>query len=243
MTSKRSLGIDVGLHHHDAVLLDGRAIAHTPVRFSDPRALADILQAWQPDVVAIDSPPSFAPSGSSRLAERELHRRGIRIFPCPSPERAEGIAFFDWMRVGFELFVVAAKAGFEVGVDASAVRRRAVEVYPHAAAVVLRGARPAAGTLRTARRKRDWRAAVLVDHGVPVGATCTVHQVDAALAALTGIRALEGAASGVGRQEEGVIVVPVSSLLDRYEPESTTSPQLSAIVGARGASKRYSPQV
>jgi hypothetical protein len=52
-----------------------------------------------------------------------------------------------------------------------------------------------------------------------VDATWTVHQVDAALAALTGIRALEGAASGVGRPDEGVIVVPVISLLDSYEPE------------------------
>jgi predicted nuclease with RNAse H fold len=215
----RALGIDVGQHHHDAVLLDGRSVARAPLRFSDPSRLEGLLEDWCPEVVAIDSPPRFAPSGASRSAERALHRRGIRIFPCPSAERAEGKAFFDWMRVGFDLFAVAAKAGFEVGLNSSDVRGRAVEVYPHGSAVTLRGARPAAGTLRSSHGKRAWRAQVLADHGVHVGAGCTVHQVDAAVAAFTGVRALEGAASGVGLPEEGVIVVPVRSLRDRYEPE------------------------
>jgi hypothetical protein len=126
------------------------------------------------------------------------------------------------MRVGFDLFATAAKAGFELGLDASAVRGRAVEVYPHGSAVTLRGARPPAGTLRSSRGKRAWRAQVLADNGVCVDAAFTVHHVDAALAAFTGVRALEGAASGVGRPEEGVIVVPVASLRDRYEPEGAT---------------------
>jgi predicted nuclease with RNAse H fold len=219
----RSLGIDVGQHHHDAVMLDGRAVVDAPVRFSDASRLRDLVETWRPEVVAIDSPPCFAPGGTSRWAERSLHRRGIRIFPCPCAERAEGNAFFDWMRAGFGLFVAAAEAGFPVSVDASAVRGRAVEVFPHGSAVTLRGARPAAGTTRSARRKRAWRSQVLADKGVHVGAGCTIHQVDAALAAFTGARALEGAASGVGRPEEGVIVVPVRSLHDRYEPEGTTA--------------------
>lgn len=219
----RSLGIDVGQHHHDAVLLDGRAVAHAPVRFSDPSRLDELIDAWRPEVVAIDSPPSFAPSGTSRAAERLLHRRGIRIFPCPCAERAEGNAFFDWMRAGFGVFAMAANAGFEVGVDAAAVQGRAIEVYPHGSAVTLRGARPAAGTLRTPRRKRAWRAQVLADNGVSVDDRATVHEVDAMLAALTGTRALEGVASAVGRPEEGVIVVPVRALLDRYESEGATS--------------------
>ncbi|HEY1636064.1 MAG TPA: DUF429 domain-containing protein [Acidimicrobiales bacterium] len=215
----RSLGIDVGQHHHDAVLLDGRAVAHAPVRFSDPSRLDELIDVWRPEVVAIDSPPSFAPSGTSRAAERSLHRRGIRIFPCPCAERAEGNAFFDWMRAGFGVFATAARAGFAVGLDASAVHGRAIEVYPHGSAVTLRGARPAAGTLRTSRRKRAWRAEVLADNGVWVDDRATVHQVDAMLAALTGGRALEGVASAVGRPEEGVIVVPVPALLDHYEDE------------------------
>lgn len=230
----RSLGIDVGLHHHDAVLVDDRAVVRSPVRFSDPSRLEELIEAWRPEVVAIDSPPCFAPSGTSRAAEHLLHRRGIRIFPCPCAERAEGNAFFDWMRAGFDLFASAAKAGFAVGLDASAVRSRAVEVYPHGSAVILRGARPAPGTLRTARGKRAWRAQVLADNGVSVGDRATVHQVDAMLAALTGARALEGFASAVGRPEEGVIVVPVRALLDHYEAEGAT-PRPSTHDSARGA--------
>jgi predicted nuclease with RNAse H fold len=218
----RSLGIDVGLRSHDAVLLDDRALVDAPVRFSEPGRLDELIDAWRPDVVAIDSPPSFAPNGTSRAAERLLHRRGIRIFPCPCAERAEGNAFFDWMRAGFDLFATAAKAGFGIGLDASAVHGRAVEVYPHGSAVILRGARPAPGTLRSARGKRAWRAQVLTDNGVSVGERATVHQVDAMLAALTGVRALEGVASAVGRPEEGVIVVPVRALLDHYEAEGAT---------------------
>jgi predicted nuclease with RNAse H fold len=219
----RALGIDVGLHDHDAVILDDRAVVDTPVRFSHASRLDELIDAWRPDVVAIDSPPSFAPSGTSRAAERLLHRRGIRIFPCPCAERAEGNAFFDWMRAGFGLFAAAAKAGFGVGLDASAVHGRAVEVYPHGSAVTLRGARPAPGTLRTSRGKRDWRAQVLADNGVSVGDRATVHQVDAMLAALTGARALEGVASAVGHLAEGVIVVPVGALREHYEVEGATS--------------------
>jgi predicted nuclease with RNAse H fold len=218
----RSLGIDVGLRSHDAVIMDDRAVVDAPVRFSDPSRLDELIDAWRPEVVAIDSPPSFAPSGTSRAAERLLHRRGIRIFPCPCAERAAGNAFFDWMRAGFGLFATAAKAGFGVGLDASAVAGRAVEVYPHGSAVTLRGARPAPGKLRTSRGKRDWRAQVLADNGVSVGDLATVHQVDAMLAALTGVRALEGVASAVGRTDEGVIVVPVSALREQYEVERAT---------------------
>lgn len=219
----RSLGVDVGQHHHDAVLLDGRAVAHAPVRFSDPRQLKELLEAWRPEVVAIDSPPRFAPTCTGRAAERALHRRGIRIFPCPSAERAEGKAFFDWMRTGFKLFAAAASAGFEVGCHASAVRHQALEVYPHGSAVTLRGALPPAGMLRSVAGKRGWRTQVLADNGVYPGPGWTVDQIDAALAAYTGVRALEGAASAVGQPEEGVIVVPVTDLHDRYEPEDATS--------------------
>jgi predicted nuclease with RNAse H fold len=218
----RALGIDVGLHHHDAVLLDDRAVVHAPVRFSVPSRLDELIDDWRPEVVAIDSPPNFAPTGTSRAAERLLHRRGIRIFPCPCAERAEGNAFFDWMRAGFDLFAAAATAGFGLGLDASAVHGRAVEVYPHGSAVILRGARPVPGTLRSSRGKRAWRAQVLADNGVSVGERATVHQVDAMLAALTGVRALEGVASAVGRPEEGVIVVPARALLDHYEAEGAT---------------------
>ena len=218
----RSLGIDVGQHRHDAVLLDGRAVAEAPVRFSDRRQLTELLEDWRPEVVAIDSPPRFAPTCAGRAAERDLHRRGIRIFPCPCADRAEGNAFFDWMRTGFEVFVAAAAAGYTVCGDATAVRGRALEVFPHGSAVTLRGARPPPGTLRSAAGKRAWRAQVLADNGVVVDDRWSVDQVDAALAAFTGVRALEGAASTVGRPEEGVIVVPVEDLRQRYEAEDGT---------------------
>jgi predicted nuclease with RNAse H fold len=238
----RSLGVDVGQRHHDAVLLDGRAVTHSPVRFSDPVQLKELLEAWRPEVVAVDSPPRFAPTCAGRAAERALHMRGIRIFPCPCAERAEGNAFFDWMRTGFEVFAAAAAAGYTVSCATTAVRGRALEVYPHGSAVTLRGARPPAGTLRSAAGKRAWRTQVLADYGVHAGPGWTVDQVDAGLAAFTGVRSLEGVASAVGQPDEGVIMVPVEDLHDRY-PAEDANPLTSVDTGvrARATSTRYSP--
>ena len=57
-------------------------------------------------------------------------------------------------------------------------------------------------------------------HAMPVSfARRAGHRVDAALAALTGFRALHGAACAVGDPTDGVIFLPVpeAELLDRYE--------------------------
>lgn len=115
--------------------------------------------------------------------------------------------------------LAAAAAGYPVSTDPDDVRARSLEVFPHATAVVLRGARPPLGCTRRTRSKREWRTCVLTDAGVDVSPLRSVHDVDAALAAITAARALAGEATAVGDPDEGVVVVPVRALRDRYERE------------------------
>jgi hypothetical protein len=109
------------------------------------------------------------------------------------------------MRVGFSIY--AAISDVYPRYRSGPVQGTAVEVFPEATAVLL------AGRLRGRdETKRDFRRAVLAAHGVDSGSLMTLDAVDAALAALTGLLALEGSFSSLGEASEGVIVVPVSSL-------------------------------
>jgi hypothetical protein len=74
-------------------------------------------------------------------------------------------------------------------------------VYPHATALRL-GGDPSAGS------KSVWRRAVLERAGVDTGALPSVDALDAALAALTGLLALEGQCEALGDDIDGVIVLP-----------------------------------
>lgn len=202
-----ALGVDVGTHPKwlDVVVLrdDGSPVATR--RKVEPGGLADLIQDWRPDVVAIDSPPSWARSGGSRRAERDLLRLGIRAFPVPSEPRAGG-RFFEWMRVGFLAFEAAARAGYP-RYRSGPVRGTAIEVFPHASAVALVGDLPPRGA-----HPRRWRAAVLERMGVAVEGLASADQVDAALAALTGIRALQGRFTPVGDPEEGIVLLPAAGI-------------------------------
>jgi predicted nuclease with RNAse H fold len=202
----RSLGIDVGARRGlDLVLLDGaRAVldTHRRVMVDDLSTLVDDLA---PDVVAIDAPPGWALSDRSRMTERELRWFGIQCFNTPSDSRMAEHPFFEWMTVGFRVFR-AIEERFPRYRD-GAVRGTAIEVFPHASAVVL------AGCLSPpAVSKREWRRSVLRACGVEVGGLRSMDQVDAALAALTGSLALEGRFSAPGDPKEGVIVVPARTL-------------------------------
>lgn len=202
----RALGIDVGVRKGlDLVLMDGaRAILDTHRR-ARPDDLAALVADLRPGVVAIDAPPAWARSGKSRLTERELHWFGIQCFNTPSDERMAEHPFFEWMTVGFRAFE-AIEGSFPRFRDGS-VQGKAIEVFPHASAVVLAGCLPPKGATAHA-----WRRAVLREHGVDEAALRSADQVDAALAALTGLFALERRFSAPGDPKEGRIVVPAATL-------------------------------
>ncbi|HEY6567991.1 MAG TPA: DUF429 domain-containing protein [Actinomycetota bacterium] len=203
----RSLGVDVGVGKGlDVVLLDERLVplqVRSHVRVSD---IAVMLGDLRPDVIAIDSPPRWAATGRSRRTERELAALNIQSFNTPSAEHGTGNRFFDWMQVGFEVFAQAAEAGFPA-YGAGSPKGKALEVFPHASAVVLAGALPPKGV-----GKRVWREAVLRARGVRTDELSSQDRIDAALAALTGLLALDGKRFAPGDPSEGVIVVPSASL-------------------------------
>ena len=222
----RSLGIDIGVRKGlDLVVLD-EDLVPAPSRVevmidgdgvSIP-SLRPAIEEASPDVVAIDSPPGWATRGRSRLTERELRRFGIQSYGTPTRDRGTHHQFYEWMRVGFETFRVADACGYP-RYGRERTRGTAIEVFPHATAVVLAGCLPPSGS-----SKRAWRAAVLERAGVAVGGLRSQDQVDATLAALTGLYASAGRVTALGDTTEGVIVLPTRRLPASAFPRCTTPP-------------------
>jgi predicted nuclease with RNAse H fold len=163
----------------------------------------------KPAIVCIDSPSGWSTSGPSRLAERELAR--IRIQSYRTGRDPGDHPFYRWMRVGFELFGRLART-FPLYRGGDPLQT-AAEVFPHATACLL------AGHLREPDvPKHAFRRHTLHQCGVDVAALATPDQIDAALAALTGLFALEGRHCGVGDPDEGVILLPVPQAPDAPLP-------------------------
>ena len=206
----RALGIDVGGEHRkhlDIVVMDGdRQIAAVGSRIPVQRLRA-LIDDQRPDVIAIDAPPAWAPTGHrSRTTERELKLLGIQAYYTPDKATGEANAFYAWMRNGMAAFRAAERAGYPA-YRAGTIAGHALEVFPHATVTVLGGCVPPAR--QTSAAKRAWRAGVLRAQHVPTAQLRTLDQVDAALAALTGIVALElRDPSPPGMPDEGRIVLP-----------------------------------
>ena len=217
----RALGIDVSSSRGlDLVLLDEDGSVVDTKRRVHAKELPAILVALSPDAVAIDSPPAWGVSGGSRLTERELRAFGIHSYGTPSdPQKADN-AFYDWMRVGIETFKAADKGGFPRWRNGSA-RGKAMEVFPHASAVVLSGCLPPKDV-----PKQIWRRSVLSANRIPADELKSMDQVDAALAALTGLFALKGRFTALGDPREGAIVLPSHSLPASPYRRCTSPPKI-----------------
>lgn len=219
----RSLGIDVAVRRGlDLVLLaKDRSIldARRRVEVDD---LAAIVKELEPDVVAIDAPPGWALTGRSRVTERELRWFGIHAFNTPSDPAMAEHPFFEWMTVGFAAF--AAIEPSHPRYRSGGVAGTAIEVFPHASAVVFAGALPPNGVPVS-----SWRREVLRERGVDPAGLRSADQVDAALAALTGLYALERRFSAPGDPREGQIVLPSVTLparpYRRARPPERIDPQ------------------
>jgi len=208
----RALGIDVGVGKGlDLVLLDERRV---PFVIAARAGLGDVerlVREGKPDIVAIDSPPRWALEGKSRATENELARLNIHAFRTPSKAHGEGRAF-DWMRRGMEVFELLGRSGYPLA-TARPWKAHAIEVFPHASSAVFAGCLPPKGM-----RKRAWREQVLRMEGVRTEELTTLDQVDAALAAVTGLAVLQGKVSALGDPGEGVIVIPTNAPASTYRP-------------------------
>jgi predicted nuclease with RNAse H fold len=206
-TPAAAVGIDVAEPHKGldlVALAAGRQVVAARRRLSVEEAVSLTL-GFRPAVVCIDSPSGWSSSGPSRLAERRLAKLGIQSFrtgrdPGDHP-------FYRWMRVGFELYRrLAASYPLYRGSDPVGT---AAEVFPHATACLLAGGLRPPGTT-----KQHFRREILDRHGVPAAELSSPDQVDAGLAALTGVIALGGCHSAVGDPAEGVILLPVPRVPD-----------------------------
>ena len=212
-----SVGIDVAEERKglDVVAL---AADRSIVATLDHATVDDVtalIASLRPDVVCIDAPPAWATRGRSRAAERSLRACGISAYATPIEPGPH--PFYRWMRVGFSIF--AAVAGEYPRYRSGSLRHTAAEVFPEAAAVLLRGC------LRPADEpKVQFRRGVLADHRIHSAQLRTPDAVDAALAALTGLLALEGQFCTVGDADEGVIVLPVRAVpaVRLVRPPATT---------------------
>lgn len=207
-----ALGVDVGLRKGlDLVLLDDqRRIIATAPRLPHEHFRETVL-SWAPDVVCIDSPPRWATPAGMRATERAVRKLGIQLYATPMEERRSLKGFHDWMIAGMDAFrAIEDRYPLFRGLSPA---MHALEVFPHGAAVVFSG-----GLMPGTTVKRAWRRDILTAKGVSVARLTTPDLVDAALAALVGLNALEGDACWLGIPEEGVIVLPCpqSSLPLRY---------------------------
>lgn len=205
--SSSAVGIDVAEPRKglDLVALDrDRSVVARHSRLSVDDAVSLAL-ALEPVIVCIDSPSGWSTSGPSRQAERELARIGIQSYRT-GPDPGDH-PFYRWMRVGFEIFERLAPAyPLYRGGDPA---RGAAEVFPHATACLL------AGRLRErALPKHAFRSQTLRRAGINSPQLTTLDQIDATLAALTGLIALDGGHCVVGDPDEGVILLPVRDIPD-----------------------------
>jgi len=206
-----AVGIDVAARRGcDVVVLADDLVAQPIGRVHDADELRALLAPLHPGVVAIDAPPTWAEPGRARACERALAARGISVFTTPDATRGAASAFYDWMRTGFAMF-------------AGSAAHPTLETFPHAVAVALRGALPAAGLLRRPAEKRAWRLGALDGAGVATGALRTIDQVDAALCALVGRYHLAGDAVALGVPDEGTITLPGPLPSGRFSKEGTSA--------------------
>lgn len=162
----------------------------------------------KPACVAIDSPPNWARTGNARGGEQELRKLEIALYSTPSDPRKQRSNFYGWMKVGFRVFE-GLRPQYPL-YRKGKLGRHALEVFPHATAIVLAGwHRP------TNIRKAAWRKQILAEQGFNVDGLRNADSIDAALAAVTAAYALRGTFSAFGNPAEGVIVTPREDAAER----------------------------
>jgi|SRR5918911_1146583 hypothetical protein len=183
-------GVDVGgaRKGFDLAVVGERGLVDR-ARLREPAEVVAWLRPFAPRVVAVDSPRTCAPPGtSSRPEERELAARicGIRFTPARELVADETNGYYEWIRRGLELY------------EALPEEWTVVECFPTATWTRLHA--PRAG-----RSRARWSATALADlavEGLPPRANQDVR--DAIGAAVT------ARLHDLGRTERiGEIVVPL----------------------------------
>jgi hypothetical protein len=163
-----------------------------------------------------------------RVCDALLFRRRLPLYPVPSAGQA--LAQWErWIGVGFELFGALAPLGLfrpaaggalEAPVGEGALRfGRLCETYPDAVFCSLAGHRPPPKRTPWGLQQRiaalKLRRVADDDGGLWHR---TVDELDACAASENAAYAAAGIGSWIGEPAEGVVVLPVERLADRYDP-------------------------
>jgi hypothetical protein len=163
----------------------------------------------------------------SRVCDMLLFRRRLPLYPVPAAGQALG-GWEQWMGVGFELFAALAPLGLfrpagdgvAAPVGEGALRHgRLAETYPDAVFCALLGHRPSPKRTPWGLQQRiaalRLRGVVDDDGGLWHR---TLDELDACAAAYAAHALARGTGSWVGHPAEGVVVLPVAALAERYDP-------------------------
>jgi predicted nuclease with RNAse H fold len=178
-----------------------------------------------------------------RVCDALLYRRRLPLYPVPAAEQAL-TRWQGWMQHGFDLFAAldglerftpdASQGGHRLEGPAGdgALRfGRVAETYPDAVFCALLGHRPPAKRTPSGLQQRiaalKLRGVADDDGGLWQR---TIDELDATAAAYAAYTLAAGDAGWVGDPREGVIVLPVPSLADRYDPlpQPARAPLISA---------------
>ncbi|MEM2878152.1 MAG: DUF429 domain-containing protein [Candidatus Hadarchaeales archaeon] len=140
-----------------------------------------------PEIVAIDAPLSMPKSGCLRSSDREMIRRGLRVFP-PT----------------FSGMISLTRRGISISSSLGSAGIKVIEVHPRSSGILL---------FRSCKRE-DWIRGMRKMGFYPKPAK-TEHEIDACLAAITGYLHLRGRTKTVGCHEEGEMVIPSAPLQER----------------------------
>jgi len=163
-----------------------------------------------------------------RVCDALLYRRSLPLYPVPAAGQALS-RWEQWIGVGFELFAALEGLGvfrprpadgeLEAPIREGALRHgRLAETYPDAIFCALLGHRPSPKRTPWGLQQRiaALRLRGIVDEDGGLWHR-TLDELDACAAAYAAYALANGTGSWVGDPREGVIVLPVEQLLDRYE--------------------------
>jgi predicted nuclease with RNAse H fold len=205
MTSHNTtIGIDVG-----GIKKGFHAVANRNGQYlekfhsSSPDEVAAWALAHQPRAVAIDAPSMFSLEGSSRQAERDLVKHGMRCFYTPTRALATQSRFYDWVFNGEQLYQAL---GLPIFMGGPHLGPCLIESFPHGIQISLwshdQAASPQGG-------KQSTRQHTLVTQaGYNISQLTSIDFIDAALCAVTADYFVNQQYTAYGCETDGFIIMP-----------------------------------
>lgn len=181
-------GIDLaGVKHQKTgfAILRGGLEVTTSILHSD-RAIIKAVEKVKPSIISIDAPLGKPKKGYMRVCERQLKKMKINVFPCMFTQMAK------LTERGIKLAELLRKKGYTV-----------IESYPGSAQDIL-------GIPRKGKSKEALQKG-LVAYGITgdvLKYKVTDHELDAITSAIVGKLFLEGKTISIGKEEEGLMVIP-----------------------------------